>query len=286
MIKKILPLLLINCLLLITPAHAAISVKDGTGQLVTLQQPAKRIISLTPHTTELLFSAGAGQYIVGVTNESDYPTAAINIPKVGTYNQISLDAILRLKPDLVITWQDSGHIKEINRLKQLNIPVFVSHPLKLNDIATETLKLGQLTQTENTAKNSTQAFFKQAQSLKKQYQHKQKIKTLVAVSESPIYTVSNQSFLGQLVTLCGGENVFSSLKTASAQVSKEAIMKSQAQVVLTTLPNLDKSFWYNTHLPAAKTKNIYTVSDANRPSLRLIDAATSICQHIERARQH
>jgi iron complex transport system substrate-binding protein/vitamin B12 transport system substrate-binding protein len=265
-------------------AWAAISVQDGKGQTVTVKTPAKRIVALTPHAVELLFSAGAGGYVVGATQEADYPPSIQKVSKVGTYNQISLEAILRLKPDLVVTWQDAGHVKEINRLKQLGIPVFVSHPLQLDQISQEIMALSVLSQTQAAAQKNTQSFQNQVSKLKRTYQNKQKVKTLVAVSEAPLYTVSNHSFLGQLVNLCGGTNVFGSLKTAAAQVSKEAVMRSQAQVVFVTHDKINTGLWQNMLLPASKNNRIFALQDGSRPSLRLINAATQMCQRIDAAR--
>lgn len=282
--KSVQKLILTLTLLGASTTFAATSVKDGNGQSVSVAAPTKRIVSLSPHATELLFSAGAGANVVGVTQESDYPIAAQKIPKVGTYNQISLEAILRLKPDLVVTWQDAAQAKEINRLKQLGIPVFVSHPLKLEDIPKEIIALGKLNQTENTAQKNTQSFTNNVKTLRSQYQNKKKVQTLVAVSESPLYTVSNQSFLGQLIILCGGENVFAKIKTPAAQVGKEAVMRTQAQVIITTLPKYDANLWQTMRLPASQNNRIYTISNSNRPTLRLISAANQICRHIDQAR--
>lgn len=282
--KKWLWPLCLPALLLSQSALAAITAKDGQGQTVTVKAPAKRIVALTPHAVELLFSAGAGVYVVGATQEADYPVAIKKVSKVGTYNQISLDAIIRLKPDLVVTWQDAGHVKEISRLKQLGIPVFVSHPLQLEQIPQEIMALSTLSQTQTAAQKNTQNFQNQVSELKRKFQNKQKVKTLVAVSEAPLYTVSNHSFLGQLVNLCGGTNVFGSIKTTAAQVSKEAVMRSQAQVVFVTNDKINPSIWQNMLLPASKNNRIFALQDGSRPSLRLINAATQMCQRIDQAR--
>ena len=81
---------------------AQISVKDDLGRVVRLAKPAKRIVSLAPHNTENLFTAGAGAQIVGTVDHSDYPQQALDIPRVGNYKQVNIEAILGLKPDLII----------------------------------------------------------------------------------------------------------------------------------------------------------------------------------------
>ncbi|MFG1491659.1 ABC transporter substrate-binding protein, partial [Oceanospirillum sp. HFRX-1_2] len=89
-----------------TPAEAsAIQVVDDQNRTLTLPQPAKRIISLAPSVTELLYSAGAGEKVVAVVQYSDYPEAAKALPRVGGYTQLDIERILSLQPDLVIGWQ-------------------------------------------------------------------------------------------------------------------------------------------------------------------------------------
>lgn len=91
------------CLLLAIPAQAeTIRLLDDTGQTLEFTRPPQRIISLTPHLTELLFAVGAGAQVVGVDSASDYPQAAQALPRVGGYSRINFERMLALKPDLVI----------------------------------------------------------------------------------------------------------------------------------------------------------------------------------------
>ena len=101
--------------------QAEISVVDSTGTALILQQPAQRIVSLSPHLTELLFAAGAGQQLVGTVDYSDYPPAALEIPRVGAYNSISYEAIVNLSPDLVLAWGTGNGGEVIARLTALGL---------------------------------------------------------------------------------------------------------------------------------------------------------------------
>ena len=138
--------------LLTAIAQATISVQDGTGQTVTIPHEIRKVVTLTPHAAELAYSAGAGSKLVGVTQESDYPEPVKSLPKIGSYVQINLEAIIKLKPDLVIAWQDGGQAPLIQALRQAGIPVFMSHPLAPQDIATEIHALCTLNGTPNIAK--------------------------------------------------------------------------------------------------------------------------------------
>ena len=121
-----------------------ITVEDSKGRIVTLQAPAKRIVSLAPHATEMLFAAHAGGQIVGTVNYSNYPPAAKKIPMVGGYHQLDLEKIYALKPDLIIAWAGGNEQHEVQMLMDLGLPIFVSEPHLVTDIIAETGKLAQL----------------------------------------------------------------------------------------------------------------------------------------------
>ena len=114
---------------------ATVNVIDDAGNMVSLSQPAKRIVSLAPHVTELLYAAGAGQLVVGTVEYSDYPPAAKNIPRVGSHNAFDLENILSLKPDLVMVWETGTVKQSVEKLRELGVPVYSSEPKKLADIA-------------------------------------------------------------------------------------------------------------------------------------------------------
>jgi iron complex transport system substrate-binding protein len=123
-------------------AHAAISVKDDSGNTVTVQKPAMRVIALAPHITELLFAAGGGSHLVGVVSYSDFPEEAKKIQQVGSNRELDLERIIALKPDLVVVWRHGSSERQIDVVKQLGVPMFHSEPQKLEDIADNVAKLG------------------------------------------------------------------------------------------------------------------------------------------------
>jgi iron complex transport system substrate-binding protein len=143
--KKIL-LALLACAA--TWAQATVSVVDDTGKRVTLAHPARRVISMAPHVTELLFAAGGGNRVVGAMNYSDYPAAAKSIPLIGSNSQIDLERMVALKPDLLIVWQSGNTARQLEQLASLGIPVFYSEPRRLAQVADSLLRFGQLLGTQ------------------------------------------------------------------------------------------------------------------------------------------
>src|SRR5437763_4765616 len=122
---------------------APIAMTDATGARVALSAPAERIVSLAPHATELLFAAGAGAHIVGVLAPADWPPDAKRVPRVGDATGLDLERIVALKPDLVVVWPYLAPA-QVERLRALGVPVFVSDPQTPEAIATDLERLGVL----------------------------------------------------------------------------------------------------------------------------------------------
>src|SRR5215211_2606306 len=110
------------------PAFGRVTAIDDRGTELALSKPAQRIISLAPSITELLFAAGAGRRIVGTVDYSDYPAAARAIPRIGNYGELNLEALLELRPDLIVAWGSGSPAAQLQRLRQLGIPVYMSEP--------------------------------------------------------------------------------------------------------------------------------------------------------------
>lgn len=272
--------------LMASPVLAAVSVRDGVGETVQLNKPAQRIISLSPSTTEMLYAVGGGSRMVGTVDYSDYPPAARLLPKVGSLTGIGLEAILRLRPDLVVLWRDGASVQLIARLRGQNIAVFVSQPRRLDDVGTEMLALGHLLGTDRTAAQAVQHYRQQIQRLQQRYQHVAPVSVFYQVSPLPLFTVSNQSFLGAMLQLCGGRNVFGDLRQPAPQVSPEAVVAAKPQLMLA--PDRENlALWDRwPSLPAVAHATRYTVNAdlAGRPGPRLAQGAEQICQMLDRAR--
>ena len=279
--QKILILLWISCLTAIS--HAAISVQDGAGQTVTVPHEIRKVVALTPHAAELAYSAGAGSKLVGVTQESDYPEPVKSLPKIGTYVQINLESIIKLKPDLVIAWQDGGQAPLIQALRQAGIPVFMSHPLTPQDIATEIHALGELNGTPNIAKQNTAPFRLYLQTLA-QSAKTPAVNSVFLVGYNPIYAISNNSFLGEMLQTCGANNVFGHIKQPAFTLNPEALLQQTLQVAFVSGKS-DLKQWQDFYSKAAKPPKLYSINADLRPSLRIKSSLQQMCLIIDSERR-
>jgi len=181
--------------LLMPMAQANVSVTDDTGREVRLAQPAQRIVSLAPHITELLFSAGAGGRIVGVVEYSDYPPAAKKLPRVGAYNAVDMERILALRPDLVIAWASGNPPALIEQLRSLGLTVFLSEPRSLEDVASNLERFGQLAGTQTTAQAAADEFRRRLQALRVRYSDRKPVSVFYQIWHRPLMTVNGEHLI-------------------------------------------------------------------------------------------
>ena len=269
--------------LLTAIAQATISVQDGTGQTVTIPHEIRKVVTLTPHAAELAYSAGAGSKLVGVTQESDYPEPVKSLPKIGSYVQINLEAIIKLKPDLVIAWQDGGQAPLIQALRKAGIPVFMSHPLAPQDIATEIHALGMLNGTPNIAKQNTAPFRLYLQTLA-QSPKTPAVNSVFLVGYNPIYAISNNSFLGKMLQMCGANNVFGHIQQPAFTLNPEALLQQPLQVAFISGKSELKQ-WQGFYSKAAKPPKLYSINADLRPSLRIKSSLQQMCLIIDSERR-
>lgn len=278
--KRLFPLLFLLCISNIF----ACDVTDDIGQTIHLKQPAKRIISLAPHVTETLFAIHADPFIVGVMKGSDYPEQAKKITIIGSYLGMDLERVISLHPDLIISW-DNTFSRQLSVLKKMGIPVYVSSPHQLEDIPRTIKNLGCLTGNESEANQIATTFSKQLSELKKKYHRDKKIKVFYQIGGAALMTINKDSWINQIIDVCGGQNVFANLKFIAPEVDVESIIVANPEVMLADDQNDDwKKRWSKwSQLSAVKEHHLYTM-DADlieRPGPRLWQGAQRVCQALQ-----
>lgn len=284
-------LVLFICLLSAGFTVNAASVVDDTGYTVTLAGPAQRIISLAPSMTELLFAAGAGEKVVGVSEYSDYPLEAASLPIVGRYNLLNTEAILALQPDLIIAWKSGNPKAAVERLRALGLTVYIAEPTTVLSIAAHVEKFAQLAGTQAVGGPRARDFREKLESLRIQYADKTPISVFYQVWNSPLISVGGNELINDIIQLCGGRNIFSDLALAP-KVSVEAVIQRNPQVIIASGMDTSRPVWLDDwlvwpQLTAVKQQNLFFIPPdfVQRHSLRVIQGATRMCDHIDLARQ-
>lgn len=270
-------------------AQSEIRVRDDRGQDVVLAAPARRIVSLAPHATELLFAAGAGDAIVGVVRGSNHPAAASAIPVVGDVHALDLERIVTLKPDLVVTWPYTTPV-QVEKLKERGIAIFTTDPASLDGIASNLERLGTLTG-EATAAAEAAKRFRSVITNATANVSGPRVRVFYQIWGTPLYTVGEHHLITQAIAACGGENVFGTLPIPAPQVSIEAVIAKRPETIIAGSDGAAKPVWLDAwrrwhEVPAVRDRLLQVV-DADRlhrPGPRFADGVAELCAAIAKAR--
>ena len=287
---RLLRLLGVAALAAILPAAAgaAVSVLDDSGRRITLATPATRIVSLAPHATELLFAAGAGTRVVGVSAYSNFPAEASRLPSVGDAMRADLERIIALKPDLIVGWKSGNHPAQLERLRALGIPVFDSEPRKFDDIASSLERLGMLAGSDE-GRLAAARFRDALQKLRERYAARTPVTVFYQIWPSPLMTLNDAHIVSEAIRLCGGTNMFGSLAPLVPTISREAVLKADPQAIFVSDED-DRAFdrWRGFgKLSAVRNDNLFRIDGSvmNRAGPRMLGATARLCEQIDSARQ-
>ena len=272
-------------------AAAPVSAVDSDGRRVQLDGPAQRIVSLAPHVTEQLFAAGAGSKVVGASEYSDYPEEAKALPRVASSGAVNLEAVLALKPDLVVAWRLEATAAALARLEALGVPVFYSEARRLSHIPHLIEALGELAGTSATARPLARSLREELVRLDAEYGSRRAVTVFYQISERPLMTVGGGQFVSNAIDLCGGRNIFAGATVMAPTVNIESVIAADPEAIFTARPDPGdqswQAFWRRfPGLFAVEAENLYTMpmNEMHRHGPRAIGATRLLCQRIEEAR--
>lgn len=285
-------LLVIATLLSSVAAGQSISVVDDNQQTVTLPGPAQRIVSLAPSLTELLFVAGAGNRIVGVSEYSDHPPQAQGIPIVGRYDLLDLEAIVGYGPDLIVAWRSGNPQAAVQRLIDLGFNVYVAEPRTLLSIADHIEKFATLAGTVETGQAASKYFRDQLEALRSRYQDSAKVSVYYQVWNEPLISVGGNELINDIITLCGGSNIFADLGLAP-KISVESVLERNPEVIIASGMDIARPEWLDDwqrwpQLRAVADDALFFIPPdlIQRHSLRVLSGALQMCAQIDGVRQN
>jgi len=270
--------------------RAAVSVTDDAGQVVSVAQPARRIVSLAPHATELLYAAGAGELIVGVLDSSDWPPEVRSKPRVGDARALDLERIITLAPDLVVTWPYAAPA-QVGALLARGVPVFVADPATIDGIAADLERLGSLAGTSPTANARAAQFRARLARVAADRGDAPPVRVFYEIWNVPLYTIGGRHLITEAIAFCGGENVFASLSLPAPGVSVEAVLAARPEAIVAGADRGLRPAWLDdwkrwSSLPAVASGNLFVV-DANllhRAGPRFVEGVEALCAALDQAR--
>ncbi len=202
-------------------------------------ETAPRIVSLSPHITELLFAAGAGRALVGVDDSSDYPPQVASIPRLGEPAALDIEGLLKLKPSLIVLWNSGTPARRKAELERLHLKLVVTEQRRLDDIGSTLIEFGRLAGTEAVAVAAARKYQGDLEQLRSQYAARRRLKVFYQVWDRPLYTLSAEHVVSEILSLCGGDNIFGELSALAPAIDKEAVLKRDPDVILVAAPGAE-----------------------------------------------
>ncbi len=268
-------------------AGAAIALSGCDEPPAAPRAATPRVVSLAPHLTELAYAAGAGENLVGVVEYSDYPPAARDIRRVGDAFRVDQEALAQLAPDLILAWEGGNPTTLIDELGERGYRVERLPTGRLENIAANLRRIGALTGRAAEADRAAAGFLAELADLRERYATATRLRVFFQVDDQPLYTVNDAHAIGQILTLCGGENVFGGLGSLAASVDVEAVVAADPQVFLTTGDAAQLDAWRRFRsLGAVADGHLYGVTAdlIARDSLRIVKGAREVCERLDLAR--
>ena len=252
----------------------------------------QRIIALAPHIVESLYAIGAGEQIIGTTAHADYPKAAENILRVGSYARLQIERIIQLKPDVIIAWKTGNPMDDLARLEKYQFKVVYSHPQTLEDVANELIMLGKITGREVVANSVAKKYLLNLQKIKQKYATQNKVRVFYELWSRPLRTVANKAWPQQQIELCGASNPFADAQDDYPSVGLEQVLVTLPQVVIQpgqhSADSPDGLNWPQwQHIPAVKNNFIFhpNADKAHRMTILMLDEVVVLSAQIDAARQ-
>ncbi|WP_144049448.1 cobalamin-binding protein [Vreelandella massiliensis] len=265
---------------------------DDRDREVCLAAPAKRIAALSPGATELVYAAGAGEQVVAVVSYSDFPPEAKEVPSVGSHTRLDLEALATLRPDLVIGWTTGNPAEQMETIEALGVPVFYIEPRDFEGVASAIERLAQLADTQQEGIRAAEDFRQGIAELAATFKDAEPVEVFYQVWDEPLMTINDEHFIGKVLTLCGGGNVFGDLSRLVPRIDDEAVLAANPEAILAGGMGEENRDWLThweqySNLQAVQNDNLFFVPPSliQRPTPRLLEGSRLFCEKLEVARE-
>jgi iron complex transport system substrate-binding protein len=253
---------------------------DETGRAVRIPYPPRRILSLAPSITEILFALDLDKEIAGVTDFCDYPEAASKKPKIGGFINPSIEKIVSIQPDLIIAIRDGNRMDTIQRLIDLSFSVYVIDPKGFDGVITTLRNIGEIVGRQEKSKSITTEIRKKRDKVSTLTRSLHRPTVFFQVGYLPMITVGKGTLADDLIRLAGGRNLLENESTAYPSYNIELVVQKAPEIII--MSSMDSKRDYSTvvkmwqtwkTIPAVK-RNAIHVLDSNivdRPTPRIVD---------------
>jgi vitamin B12 transport system substrate-binding protein len=242
----------------------------------------ERVVSLAPSLSEIVVELDSADLLVGVLDAGERPVELKGLPSVGRYGQLDMERLLSLKPDLLLLWPGSVGPAQRDQLKRLNIPTYVAEPHDFQQLTAQIEGIAsQLGRSERGAVLATD-LRQRLTALRQRYRRDQPLRVFYQVWDRPLYTVGGGQIISDALEVCGARNVFADLTLPAPQISVEAVLQRNPEVILASDQAQLDAWKAWPQVTAVRQGQLLLVSDKGleRPSGQMIEATAKLCRLI------
>jgi len=252
--------------ILTAPCLASRTLTDEVGRKVVVPDHPHRLICLMPSVTDTVFALGAGDDVVGISDYTKYPAAALAKPSVGDLIKPSIETILSLHPDLVIGFQPKGPMEVTEELERAGIPIFLVDPHGISGILHSVETIGQALNRPQQAAELIRSLQGRIDAVKTRTRGLPTPRVFMPIWYDPITTIGKSAFITEIIAAAGGRSVTDDLPEEWPTISMEVVLERVPEALLlvrggkTTMQVLESRPGWNS-LKAVREKRAYYLDD-------------------------
>lgn len=249
-------------------------------------QAAERVVSLAPSMSEIMLELGAESRLVGVLDGGERPAGLAEVPSVGRFGSLNIEALLALKPDLILLSPGSLPDAQRRQLADLGLPMYLGEPHDFAQLAEQFAEIGARVGRAERGRELRRQFLDGMQALRERYRRAQPLAVFYQIWHQPLYSIGGRQIIGEALQVCGARNLFDDLKLPAPQVSVEAVLAREPEVILGGSGAELKHWQAWPQLPAVRLQQVWAVPDKGieRPSFQMLAATEKLCERLARAR--
>ncbi|MGZ3515155.1 MAG: ABC transporter substrate-binding protein [Thermodesulfobacteriota bacterium] len=290
MIRKSLLFALVISLFLNVPTEGKDRLlNDETGRKVKIPCPAKRIISLAPSITEILFALGLNEEIIAITNFCDYPKAVLGKPRIGGFVNPDTEKIVSLKPDLIIGIRDGNRMDTVDRLNDFGFPVYLIDPKGFDGVMGTIKNIGEVVGREQESRRLIKELIDKRENMITLTRSLSKPRVFFQVGDVPLITVGKGTLGDDLIRLAGGRSISENELVSYPSYSIETILAMAPEMIIISSMETKKDHmylvkkWQNwKSIPAVKMNAIHVIDSnlVDRPTPRIAEGLDALVRII------
>jgi iron complex transport system substrate-binding protein len=248
-----------------------------------------RVVTLSPHLAELMFAAGAGDQVIGVSAYTDFPPEAAVLPIISDAFIVDQEQLALLDPDLLLAWENGTPAHVIDQLREAGFRVEVIGTNGLEDVASALEAIGRLTGNGQAAADAAARYREEITALRERHADAARIEVFYQIASRPLYTVNGTHYISELISLCGGHNIFDDLGDLAPMVDVEAVISRDPEAMLAALDSTQAAFDVWDRWPALAANRygnrfFMPAAEIGRATPRLVTAGEAVCDALEQAR--